>query len=353
MSITTIVTFSFILLGAVILLKAILGTRKIMELIVELNYHRKWRILFILMLVFFFGYLLSAYLVLLHQESNHLLVIVGILFLLVSIFVYIVVKSGWHTILDLKKRTSYATNHAKMLQASQKELRFINKKLLAQNKGLERFTYIASHDLQEPLRTINSFIGLFKEEYSDTLDEHGRLYLSYISHSSSRMSELIKSLLDHTRIGREKKIEPVSCNQLVQEVLDDLKILIDESKAQIEIGKLPEFNAYKVELKQLFQNLINNAIKFRKPGVDPILHIGAEFKKNRWIFSVRDNGIGIEEKYLERIFEIFQRLHNRQEYEGTGIGLAHCKRIVELHNGTIWVESKPNKGSTFYFSIQS
>ncbi len=352
MSIPIFVTFSLILVGAFILLMAILGTKKILELIVELNYHRKWRILFILMLIFFFGYLLSAFLVW-QQESNSLLILAGILFLLFSIFVYIVVKSGWHTILDLKKRTTYATNHAKMLQASQKELRFINKKLLAQNKGLERFTYIASHDLQEPLRTINSFIGLIEEEYLDKLDDHGKLYLSYISNSSSRMSELIKSLLDHTRIGREKKIEAINCNQLVQEVLDDLKVLIDETKAHIELDELPELNAYKVELKQLFQNLINNAIKFRKPGVEPQLKIGAKFKQNRWIFSVNDNGIGIEKQFVDRIFEIFQRLHNRQEYEGTGIGLAHCKRIAELHNGSIWVESEPNKGSTFYFSIQN
>ncbi len=352
MSILIIVTFSLIILGAIILLMAIAGTRKIMELIVELNYHRKWRILFILMVVFFFGYLGTAYLIW-QQEASFLHIAIGALFLLVSIFVYIVVKSGWHTILDLKKRTTHATNHAKMVQASQRELRFINKKLLAQNKGLERFTYIASHDLQEPLRTINSFIGLFEEEYAENLDEHGKLYLSYISHSSSRMSELIKSLLDHTRIGREKKIEPVNCNTLAQDVIEDLTALINDTEAKITIGDLPAFNAYKVELKQLLQNLINNAIKFRKKGTKPEIEIKAEYKKNRWIFSVSDNGIGIEKQYIDKIFEIFHRLHNRQEYEGTGIGLAHCKRIAELHNGNIWVESEPNVGSTFYFSIQS
>ncbi len=352
MSISIIVTFSLILIGAIILFMAILGTRKIMELIVELNYHRRWRILFILMLIFLVGYLATAYLVW-SQKSNALLIMVGAMFLFVSVFVYIVVKSGWQTILDLKKRTTYATNHAKMLQASQKELRFINKKLLSQNKGLERFTYIASHDLQEPLRTINSFIGLFEEEYQDQLDEHGKLYLSYISHSSTRMSELIKSLLDHTRIGREKTIEAVNCTVLVQEVLEDLRTLIDETNATIEIDDLPQLNAYKVELKQLFQNLINNAIKFRKPGTNPIVQIKAELKNNKWIFRVIDNGIGIEKQFINKIFEIFQRLHNRQQYEGTGIGLAHCKRIAELHNGHIWVESESNKGSTFYFSIQS
>ena|SRR5690242_12080747 len=165
------------------------------------------------------------------------------------------------------------------------------------------------------------------------------------------MKVLIKDLLDFSRIGKKGNLERVDCNNVVNEVLADIALAIKESGANISIQNLPVICAYPTEIKQLFQNLLTNAIKFRKPGVSPQISICVKETKEGWEFSVKDNGIGIDKKYNDKIFVIFQRLHNRTEYEGSGIGLAHCKKIVELHGGNIWVESKPGEGCTFHFTI--
>jgi light-regulated signal transduction histidine kinase (bacteriophytochrome) len=158
-------------------------------------------------------------------------------------------------------------------------------------------------------------------------------------------------LLEYARIGLEKKIALTDCNVMVKEVLDDLNILIRESGAKISVGKLPVLEAYPAELRQLFQNLLTNAIKFRKKDVPPEIEIGVQENKTSWTFYVKDNGIGIAEQYREKIFVIFQRLHTRSEYEGTGIGLAYCRKIAEMHGGKIEVESEEGKGTTFSFTI--
>jgi light-regulated signal transduction histidine kinase (bacteriophytochrome) len=165
------------------------------------------------------------------------------------------------------------------------------------------------------------------------------------------MKTLIKDLLDYSRIGREKKFEPVDCNVAFGEVMADLAKVIKENKAEITAGQLPVVNAFPTELKLLFQNLISNSIKFQKPGIAPHIEISTIRENGHWHFQFHDNGIGIEKQYQQRIFIIFQRLHNRSVYEGSGIGLAHCKKIVELHGGTIWVESESGTGSTFHFTI--
>ncbi len=219
------------------------------------------------------------------------------------------------------------------------------------NKELEQFVYVASHDLQEPLRTMSSYIGLIVELYKDKLDSDGIKYMNYVEDASLRMKTLIKELLDYSRIGKELKITKVDCNKVVNEILMDFELVINEKNASFQIDKLPIINACDIELKQLFQNLINNGIKFNKKDTPPQIDIKVKEEKKYWQFSVRDNGIGMEKKYFERVFVIFQRLHNRKDYEGTGIGLAVCKKIVDLHNGEIWLESETNKGSTFYFTI--
>ncbi len=232
----------------------------------------------------------------------------------------------------------------------EKDLKTYNQQLQVKNKELEQFTYIASHDLQEPLRTVTSFIKLLNEEYQGKLDENVNQYLQYISGASIHMSELVKGLLDYSRIGRNQKMSYIDCNELVEIVKKDLGATISESKATFDIEKLPYINGYKTELRLLFQNLISNAIKFRRK--DAVPHIIIKAKKDiDWIFSIQDNGIGIDEKHKERIFIIFQRLHVRNLYEGTGIGLAHCYKIVNLHGGKIWVDSQLGLGSTFYFAI--
>jgi light-regulated signal transduction histidine kinase (bacteriophytochrome) len=238
-------------------------------------------------------------------------------------------------------------------QKVRKEAEQANIDLERKNRELEQFAYVASHDLQEPLRTTSSFAELLQQQYQGKLDEKADKYLSFITQSSDRMKVLIKDLLDYSRIGRKKEKERVDCNLILQEVLDDLEVTIKETQAKINSELLPVFNGYATEIKQLFQNLIINAIKFRKKNSCPEIKISAIKNNGHWEFACSDNGIGIEKEHRERIFVIFQRLHTRTEYEGSGIGLAHCKKIVELHGGRIWIESEPDEGSTFYFAIPS
>ncbi len=235
----------------------------------------------------------------------------------------------------------------------EEELQLYTKKIEAKNKELEQFTYIASHDLQEPLNTIGSFIKVIEENSDREFSDLEKDSFLFINQAASRMKELIKGLLDYSRLGKKAKVKKLDSALLLQAVCHDLDFRIRETNAQINIGELPKIYAFETELRLLFQNLISNAIKFIKPNTKPIISITAEKKNSHWQFSVTDNGIGIEAKYKEKIFIIFQRLHGRDEYDGTGIGLAHCRKIIELHNGDIWVESVVGKGSTFYFTINS
>lgn len=219
------------------------------------------------------------------------------------------------------------------------------------NKELEQFAYVASHDLQEPLKTVSGFVGLLNKQYKGRLDENADKYLEYILQASDRMRTLIKDLLDYSRIGRAIAFVRSDCNMFLHEVLADMELNIQENKAKINAETLPVLLAFPTELKLLFQNLISNAIKFRKPGIDPEINITWSETTNFFKFSVSDNGIGIDQQHRDRIFIIFQRLHLRKDYEGSGIGLAHCKKIVELHGGEIWVESTPGSGCTFHFTL--
>ena len=233
----------------------------------------------------------------------------------------------------------------------EKKVRQRTSEMESKNKELEQFAYVASHDLQEPLRTISGFVDLLQKEYKGNLSGNGDTYLNYLSQASDRMKVLIKDLLDYSRIGREKAAMPVDCDELLEEVVADLGKSIRESEAAISFSNLPVLYAYPTELKLLFQNLIANAIKFRHPERKPAISITAEPEIHAWKFTVADNAIGIEKQNLDRIFIIFQRLHNRTQYEGSGIGLAHCKKIVELHGGAIHAESEPENGSRFIFTI--
>jgi light-regulated signal transduction histidine kinase (bacteriophytochrome) len=235
-------------------------------------------------------------------------------------------------------------------QNEEKEKRAIQ--LIIANKELEQFAYIASHDLREPLRTISNYMQVFEEDYLDLLDNNARKYIHSVNEAAKRMSRLIKSLLDFSRLGNNRVLTLTDCNTVIKEVLEDLETMIRTSKAVIEVSKMPSLNIYETEMHQVFQNLITNAIKFRKKGTIPEIHIHSKQIKKGWQFSVRDNGIGIAEEYFERIFVIFQCLHTSEvEYESNGIGLANCKKIVQLHQGEIWVESILGLGTTFYFTI--
>lgn len=225
--------------------------------------------------------------------------------------------------------------------------------LEAKNKEMEEFTFIASHDLLEPLQTVSSFVGLLKEEYHDQLDADAQKYIQFISGSTRRMMELVKGLLHYSRLGKERKLEMTDMNELLREVMDDLTLTIADSHADIRVAGLPTLMVYPIECKQLFQNLITNAIKFRKPDVPLQIDISADRVNDKYTFVVSDNGIGIADRNKDRIFAMFQRLHDRHEYDGTGVGLAYCKKIVEMHNGNIWVESKPGTGSAFHFTLMT
>jgi len=227
--------------------------------------------------------------------------------------------------------------------------------LKCSNEELEQFAYIASHDLQEPLRAVSSYCQLLKEKEYGRVDEESKKFFDYIINSSFRMKTLIKELLDYSRVGRrDKPFEKIYLQELLSEVLNDFDVLIRDLKAEIIIeSEMPYIIAVRFRIKQLLYNIISNSLKFR--GAEPpIIRIGCcEDSSNDdcWLFYIKDNGIGIDSEYYDRIFGVFKRLYSRDEYPGTGIGLALCKRIVETHGGKIWVESEHGRGTYMYFTI--
>lgn len=233
----------------------------------------------------------------------------------------------------------------------EEELKRALAELKRSNAELEQFAYVASHDLQEPLRMVSSYLQLIEKRYKGKLDSDADEFIAFAVDGALQMRALINDLLTYSRLDtRFQPLKSTDCETVLRQVLDNMKISIEETKAKITHDPLPFVMADSYQLVQSFQNLIGNAIKFRSKG-PPRVHVSAEKKGNMWVFSVRDNGIGIDPQYAKRIFQIFQRLHGRNKYPGTGIGLAVCKKIAKRHGGDIWMESEPEKGSTFYFSI--
>ena len=228
-----------------------------------------------------------------------------------------------------------------------------NKQLISKNSELQQFAYIASHDLQEPLRTTSGFVQLLQTKYRGKLDIDADKYLAFIAGSAERMKMLINDLLDFSKLGNNAKLTEIDCNELLQILQADLGAVIASTSATISVGEMPIIKGYATEIKLLFQNLIVNAIKFRKKNTAPLIAVSFEPIETGWQFCVSDNGIGIDKKYHDKIFRIFQRLHNKDEFEGSGIGLSHCAKIVDMHKGKIWILSEPEKGAAFYFTIQN
>ena len=248
---------------------------------------------------------------------------------------------------DIAKRLSEVVSRKR----AEVELKNTLKEVERSNKELEQFAYIASHDLQEPLRMVSSYLQLLERRYKDKLDSEANEFIEFAVDGAKRMKILIDDLLSYSRVTTHGKIfETTDTENVLNQALSNLGLMIEDSGAEVTHESLPLLRADDVQLGQLFQNLVGNAIKFHGEEL-PKIHVSVDKTKNEWVFSVRDNGIGIDPKFSDQAFMIFQRLQAKEKYPGTGIGLAVCKRIVERHHGKIWFESKPGRGTTFYFTI--
>jgi len=237
------------------------------------------------------------------------------------------------------------------IRRQQEQLKHHAEELQRSNEKLQQFAYVASHDLQEPLRSVSSFCNLLQEQYQGQLDERADRWMSKIVRGSERMKTMVQDLLVYSRVeSRGRDFERIDCEQIFANVKIDLATAIRKSAATVTCGRLPTVMADQSQFTQLLQNLIGNAIKYRGDE-PPRVHVQAERDDGMWVFSVKDNGIGIDPEYFSKVFQMFKRLHTRDEYPGTGIGLSLCQRIVHRHGGKIWVESEAGSGSTFYFTI--
>jgi light-regulated signal transduction histidine kinase (bacteriophytochrome) len=256
--------------------------------------------------------------------------------------------------LQVQQRTKDLQTANKELEVQKKQIQIHADALKRSNEELEQFAYVASHDLQEPLRMISSYIALLAKRYRDKLDSDAEEFIDFATDGAKRMQVMIDDLLQYSRVTtRGKPFEKVDMEQILLTVLNNLKVAIEECKAKLTHDTLPTIIADRIQMERLLQNLLANAIKYRGDR-NPNVHISVKKRKGEYIFSIQDNGIGIKEKYQEQIFGIFQRLHSREEYSGTGIGLAVCKKTVQRHGGKIWVESPgEGKGSTFYFTLST
>lgn len=241
---------------------------------------------------------------------------------------------------------------AKSYETLEARVRDRTQELARSNAELEQFAYVASHDLQEPLRMVASYTQLLKRRYEGKLDADADEFIGFAVDGAQRMQGLIQDLLAYSRVGRQEiQRAEVEVGPVVESALSNLRKAIQEANALVIVRELPTVNTDPRQLVQLFQNLIGNGVKYRRPGVRPVVRIDATATLTEWVFSVEDNGIGIDPKFAQRVFVIFQRLHGRGEYPGSGIGLAICKKIVERHGGRIWVEAAPAGGSIFRFTL--
>ena len=269
-----------------------------------------------------------------------------------------------------REKAETETRHLQLMKQASDELILKQDELMAQltllNKGLEQqtrelektnseleqFAYVASHDLQEPLRMITSFMALLEKKYNDNIDDQGKLYIKFAVDGAKRMRNIILDLLEFSRAGKtEDKLELVNLNELIDGVIKFLGISVEEKMADIQYSNLPVIRTFKSPLQLTFQNLISNAVKYQPKGNIPIIQIRYEEMSDHWVFSVKDNGIGINAEFHQKIFIIFQRLHHKDTFAGTGMGLALTKKLIESMGGKIWLESAEGSGSIFYFTI--
>jgi signal transduction histidine kinase len=260
---------------------------------------------------------------------------------------------------DLRSRQQELLVYQKHLLTKQDEVLLLNEdlttketELLRSNEALKHFASIASHDLKEPLRTVKQYVQLLARRYKGKLDNDADEFIEFAVDGTKRMENLIQSLLDYAKLQNpDTPVEATDLEFVLENAMKNLTVAISESKAEISSGKLPMAKINKTQITQIFQNLLSNAIKYRQPGKAPRIRIEAEKKDREWVISVSDNGIGINADYFEKVFQPFQRLHSWDEYEGVGLGMSFCKKIIEQYGGKMWVESVPPEGSTFFFTL--
>lgn len=286
-------------------------------------------------------------------EQNFLYMLLLQTFLSIcGIFLVYFIFNNYNKLASAEKKIIYYLEREKLAEHYQKIRKNEINELQRSNKDLESFAYIASHDLKEPLRMVTSYAELLREKYIDKLDDKADKYIKYIVDGANIMLLLMEDLLSYSCVKtHEYKFERINLSKIISSVKSNLEMMIKESEAKIRFGVLPEVLGDRIQFIELFQNLICNAIKYRRVDVKPIIEINVTENLDNYIFSIKDNGIGIDSKFFERIFIIFQRLHKKHVYSGNGIGLAIAKSIVDKHDGKIWVESEINKGSTFFFTI--
>ena len=264
---------------------------------------------------------------------------------------YLEIANIFFILLLLGSIALYAVKMINSLSVSEKSLKIKNDELIFVNKELQHFSYIASHDLQEPLRMVSGFLEILKDKYNNQLDEKAHDYINFAIDGSLRMKKLINNLLEYSRTSSHNiEYNIVDFNKVVNDTKIILYEKITEKNAIITIDNLPEINANKMQMVQLFQNLISNALKYTSDKT-PEINISVTATASHWLFAIKDNGLGIAKENFDKIFVIFQRLHSNKTHDGTGIGLAICKKIIESHKGELWVESEESKGSTFFFTI--
>jgi signal transduction histidine kinase len=276
----------------------------------------------------------------------------SLLFMVIVSLVYIFRMGQDEIIRDLRENHQVLENQKKILNENNDKLKELSGQLQKSNSELETFAYAASHDLKEPLRMIGMYTTLLQRRMGGNLSEENLEFMGYVTDGVNRMQRMLDDLLEYSRIGHSNDGEKaVDLNKTLFLVQNNLKVRIQETEATIENITMPIMMSRSTEMIQLFQNLIGNALKFRKKDLKPVVEVNWVIDREMVVFGIRDNGIGIAEEYLEKVFAIFQRLHNKSDYEGSGIGLATCKKIVENLGGTIWVRSKLDVGTTFLFSI--
>jgi signal transduction histidine kinase len=296
------------------------------------------------------------------SDLSKMNMVISLVVIWISVILVFIAKSSFSSLeginIQLSKSTDELLEKIKKLDEQQAELSLrkhqlekLNADLLVKNQELERFTSITSHDLQEPLRTIGNMTQLISQKYYSHFDDQGKKILEYVNSATDRVTIMIKGLLEFSRIGNKRETQEVNCQELVQIIALDFDAALKAIDGKIKMHELPKVNGNPVELRMVFQNLISNGLKFKKPNESPVVEVSAKKRNDHVEFCVTDNGIGLAEEDYGKIFLIFQRLNPVEEYEGTGLGLAYCRKIVELHGGKIWINSTKGVGTSFHFTI--